>query len=240
TSQPVSPTSTLTYTLTATNATGSSTATATVTVTPVADTQPPSVPTGLVASNLSATGLTLTWTASTDNVAVTGYRVYRGGAQIATPTGTTFADTGLTANTLYNYTVAAVDAVGNVSAQSAVRSVTTLTVGPADTAPPSVPSGLAATNVAATTLTLSWTASTDNVGVTGYRVYRGGTLLNTVTSGLSYSVTGLTASTAYSFTVVAFDAAGNVSAQSAALNVSTTLALGEILDESDNVFSILD
>src|SRR5262249_19751619 len=69
----------------------------------------------------------LTWSASTDNVGVAGYRIYRNGsvAPVATVTGSTYQDTGLSANTTYSYTVAAYDAVGNVSAQSKAASATT-------------------------------------------------------------------------------------------------------------------
>jgi hypothetical protein len=90
-----------------------------------------------------------------------------------------------------------------------------------DTQAPSTPTNLAASNVSATTLTLNWTASTDNVGVAGYDVYRGSTLIGTATSN-TYNVTGLTASTSYSFSVRAKDAAGNVSGSSNTVNVTTT------------------
>jgi hypothetical protein len=93
-------------------------------VTPV-DTTPPSIPTGLIASAASTTQINLAWSAATDNVAVTGYRISRGGVQIATVTGNTFQNTGLTANTTYSYTVKAVDAAGNASASSATVSATT-------------------------------------------------------------------------------------------------------------------
>lgn len=70
---------------------------------------------------------------------------------------------------------------------------------------------------------LSWTASTDNVGVAGYRVYNGSTL-GATTNGVTYTVTGLTANTAYTFTVIAYDAAGNVSPSSNAVSVTTASA----------------
>lgn len=89
-----------------------------------------------------------------------------------------------------------------------------------DTQPPTAPKNLAASNVAQTSLTLNWTASTDNVGVTGYDVYSGTTNIGTVT-GTTANVTGLTANTAYSFSVNAKDAAGNVSASSNVVNVTT-------------------
>jgi glucuronoarabinoxylan endo-1,4-beta-xylanase len=90
-----------------------------------------------------------------------------------------------------------------------------------DTQAPSVPTGLASSAVTQTSFTLSWTASTDNVGVTGYEVFRGTTSLGTVT-GTSTPVTGLTAGTTYAMRVRARDAAGNWSAQSTALNVTTS------------------
>jgi len=93
--------------------------------------------------------------------------------------------------------------------------------GSGDTTPPSVPTGLTVTGTTSSSVSLSWTASTDNVGVTGYDVYRGGTKIATVTSGTSYTDTGLTAATAYSYTVDARDAAGNVSAASAAVSATT-------------------
>ncbi|PKV49043.1 putative secreted protein (Por secretion system target) [Aquimarina sp. MAR_2010_214] len=93
--------------------------------------------------------------------------------------------------------------------------------GGTDTQAPSAPAGLTASNVAQTTLTLSWNAATDNVGVTGYDVYQGTTNLGSVTA-TTRNITGLTANTAYQFTVKAKDAAGNVSAASNTLDVTTT------------------
>ncbi len=90
----------------------------------------------------------------------------------------------------------------------------------ADTQAPTAPTGLAASNVAQTSLTLNWNASSDNVGVTGYDVYQGATNIGEV-AGTSANVTGLTAGTAYTFTVRAKDAAGNISAASNAVNVTT-------------------
>jgi endoglucanase len=89
-----------------------------------------------------------------------------------------------------------------------------------DTTPPSTPAGLAATATTSSSVSLSWTASTDDVGVTGYDVFRGGTLVGT-TAGPTYTDTGLSPSTAYTYTVKAYDAAGNLSPASAALTVAT-------------------
>ncbi|AZJ33964.1 T9SS C-terminal target domain-containing protein [Tenacibaculum mesophilum] len=331
-----------------------------------ADTEAPSAPTNLAASSITATSLTLNWTASTDNVGVTGYDVYQGATKIGSSTTTSYNVTGLTASTAYTFTVKAKDAAGNISVVSNTANATTtaatityctskgnsvsdeyigrvqlgsidnssgggngysdhtgistdlekgksntititptwtgtkydegygvwidynqdgdfsdagetvwtkakskdtpvstsftvpssamdgttrmrivmkynatptaceasfsygevedytvnITAAVADTQAPTAPSSLASSSVAQTTLTLSWTASTDNVGVTGYDVYQGTTKLTTVTT-TSYNVTGLTANTAYTFSVKATDAAGNISAASNTVNVTT-------------------
>ncbi|MGV3461432.1 MAG: GEVED domain-containing protein [Flavobacterium sp.] len=335
----------------------------TITASGGGDTTAPSTPT-LSASGTTQTTTNLSWTASTDNVGVTGYDVYQGAALKASVTGTTYTVTGLTAATAYTFSVKAKDAAGNASASSNTVNVTTLaatasycaskgnsvadeyigrvqlgtinnpstggngysdftsistnlskstaytiTVTPtwtgsayaegyavwidynndkdfddagelvwskaaatatpasgtftvpataatgatrmrvsmkyngvptaceafsygevedytvniqaaaADTQAPTAPV-LSASGTTQTTTSLSWTASTDNVGVTGYDVYQGATLKATVTT-TSYSVTGLTASTAYTFSVRAKDAAGNISAASNIVNVTT-------------------
>lgn len=97
--------------------------------------------------------------------------------------------------------------------------------GGGDTTAPSAPGSLRSTAVTSSSVSLAWNASTDNVGVTGYNVYRGSTLAATVT-GTSATVSGLTASTSYSFTVKATDAAGNLSAASNTLTVSTSASGG--------------
>lgn len=182
----------------------------------LADTGAPTVPVGLTAPTRNMTSLTISWTTATDNVAVTGYRVFRNDVSIGTPTTTTFTDSGLNPNTTYAYKVAAFDAAGNQSAASTVLNATTL----ADTQAPSVPGKPTSPSQTMTSVNLSWTAATDNVAVTGYRVYRNGTQV-AIQSTPSYSDTGLTVNTSYSYTVSAVDAAGNTSAQSAATAVST-------------------
>ncbi|MFB9326075.1 discoidin domain-containing protein [Paenibacillus aurantiacus] len=96
--------------------------------------------------------------------------------------------------------------------------------GTGDTQAPTAPAGLTATAVSASAINLSWNASSDNVGVAGYDIYRGGSLIGS-SSTTAYSDTGLNASTAYSYTVKAKDGAGNVSAASGAAS-ATTLAGG--------------
>ncbi|MCP2026290.1 Zn-dependent metalloprotease [Flavobacterium sp. HSC-32F16] len=95
--------------------------------------------------------------------------------------------------------------------------------GTTDTVAPSAPASLAASGTTGTTTNLTWTASTDNVAVTGYDIYQGTTLKGSSTT-TSFNVTGLAALTTYSFTVKAKDAAGNVSAASNAVSVTTTAA----------------
>jgi chitodextrinase len=173
---------------------------------PPADTEPPTQPGNFTATPVDAARIALSWTASTDNVGVAGYRVLRDGVHIANVSGTTFTDTGLAPSTRYAYQVVAFDAAGNGST-AASASATTPEL---DVTPPTAPSNLAAT-VNRKKVTLGWSASTDNVGVAGYRVFRDGRLVATVTV-TSYTENMPGARKSATYTVVAFDAAGNVSA----------------------------
>src|SRR5437667_1619270 len=157
-----------------------------VTVTVFNDTTPPSVPTGLTASAVSSSQINLSWTASSDNVGVSGYRVYRGGTQIATRSTTSFADTGLSPSTTYTYTVAAYDAAGNLSAPSSSASATT--PAPPDTTPPtvSITSPVSGATVGGTT---SVTASaSDNIGVVGVQFLLDGANLGVEDAAAPYSI----------------------------------------------------
>ena len=189
---------------------------ASVTTPPSADTQAPTIPTGLTATAASATVVNLSWTASSDNVGVTGYKIYRNGSStpLGTSTTATYSDTTTTASTTYTYQVSAYDAAGNNSAESTPPvSVTTPAV--ADTQAPTIPTGLTATAASATVVNLSWTASSDNVGVTGYKIYRNGSSTPLGTSATtSYSDTTAVSNTTYTYQVSAYDAAGNNSAES--------------------------
>ena len=325
------------------------------------DPEPPTTPTNLAASNITDTGATLTWTASTDNVGVHHYNVYIDGVLVGTTSNTTFNVTGLSPSTLYAASVNAQDAAGNTSG-FATTSFTTLSAsycasastnindeyigrvqlntidnpsggqfysnftyistdltegqnytvtvtptwtgtiypegyavwidynndqdfndagelvwskapstntpnsgafsvpsgtsgtsvrmrvsmkyngiptscetftygevedytvnlvtGGGDTQPPTAPTNLTASNVAETSVDLSWNASSDNVGVTGYEVFKDGSSIGTV-PGTSTTVSGLTANTTYAFKVRAFDAAGNYSGFSNTVNPTT-------------------
>lgn len=188
--------------------------------TPPADTTSPSVPGNARSTGVTASSVTLAWNASTDNVGVTGYNVYNGTSIVTSVTGTTATISGLAPGTSYTFTVKAKDAAGNLSAASNSVTVSTTVQPGGDTQAPTVPTNLTSTAKTSSTITLSWAASTDNVGVTGYEVYNGTALVTTV-SGTSATVTGLAADTSYTFTVKAKDAAGNLSAASSALTVKT-------------------
>jgi chitodextrinase len=169
-----------------------------------------------------AASVALSWTGSTG---ATSYSVFRGskndGEVMTTPvgtvTGTTFTDTGLHNGTTYFYFVIANNAVG-ISPTSNEISVA---AGAADTVAPSAPTNLAATGTTGTSTTLTWTASTDNVGVTGYDVLRNGATVATAT-GTSYVASGLSPSSTYTFQLKARDAAGNLSAGSNTITVTTS------------------
>lgn len=184
------------------------------------DTIAPAVPAGLSATPSGAAQVDLVWAATTDNVGVKGYNVFRDGMLVARLGDVTnYRDTALAAATEYRYTVSAWDAAGNSSAQSPAVVVTTLPM--PDTEAPTTPTGLTATAVGGSQINLAWTASTDNVGVTSYKVYRGGILVATLGNQASYIDTALNAATNYSYQVAACDAAGNCSARSAPATATT-------------------
>jgi Zn-dependent metalloprotease/chitodextrinase len=330
------------------------------------DTQAPSTPTGLTASNITGTSVTLSWTAATDNIGVTAYNIYNGTTVATSVAATTANITGLTPNTAYQFSVKAIDAAGNVSGASNTVNITTtggsatyclsngnsvndeyisnvqigsinktstggaggysdftaesttlasgtntITITPTwsgteyneaygvwidynqdgdfidpgeqvwtnapsqttpvsgtftvpagatpgatrmrvsmryntipepcgafdygevedytvvvdnsggDTQAPSTPTGLTASNITGTSVTLSWVAATDNIGVTAYNIYNGTTVATSV-AATTANITGLTPNTAYQFSVKAIDAAGNVSGASNTVNITTT------------------
>ena len=201
----------------------------------VTDTTAPTVPTQVQATASGST-VNVTWSASSDNEAVTGYRVYRGtasdfttstGTLVASVAGTQAADAGV-ADGSYYYRVLAVDAAGNTSDLSGAAAVTVST---ADTVAPSVPAGVAA-SVSGSDVTVSWSASSDNVAVTGYRVFRGASSGFTAdsssqvgsVSGVSFKDAGVADGTYY-YRVAAVDGAGNVSDASTAVKAVVSTAV---------------
>ena len=167
----------------------------------------PAAPTGLSAGTTS-TSATLTWSAVSG---ATSYNVYRGGSKVGSATGTSYTDTGLSPSTGYSYTVTAVNAAGEGPASAAVNATTTSGQGV-----PAAPTGLAVGSVTSTSVALSWSAVS---GATSYDVYRGGSRVGSAT-GTSYTDTGLSPSTGYSYTVTAVNAAGEGPA-SAAVTATT-------------------
>ncbi len=186
---------------------------------PSEDTEPPTIPANLSATATSETSINLSWSASSDNIGVSEYRIYRGGSYLDSTTSTSYDDTGLSAGTSYTYTVSALDAAGNESAQSQLAGTTT-DAGQPDTVAPTTPANPIATAVSTSQINLSWSASSDNIGVSEYRIYRGGSYLDSTTS-TSYADTGLSGSTTYDYTISAKDSAGNESAQSQQASATT-------------------
>ncbi|MFF4413033.1 fibronectin type III domain-containing protein [Streptosporangium sp. NPDC001559] len=164
------------------------------------DPTPPSVPGNVRVTGTSSSSISLAWDASTDNVGVTGYEVYRGTTLVTTATGTSYTDSGLAASTSYTYTVRARDAAGNRSEAS--TAVTGTTQG--DNGAPGQP-GTVSVTPTATSITLTWVASSGTV--TGYRVYEGATQKAQVT-GTTATISGLDACRAYNYTIKAYNANG--------------------------------
>jgi chitodextrinase len=196
------------------------------------DTQAPTVPTNLSATAVSVSQINLTWAAATDNVGVTGYRVFRNASQIGTATNTSFSDTGLAASTTYTYAVAAFDAAGNPSAQSASVSATTPAPLPPDTIPPTI-SIIAPANGAVVAGTVSVSASAaDNVGVAGVQFMVDGTNLGAEVVTAPYQVSWNTTSISngsHTVTARARDAAGNTATATATALVSNTVPTGGLV-----------
>jgi chitodextrinase len=205
----------------------SGSATAVVSAEPCADTEPPSTPTDLNVSNRTRTSITVRWTASSDNVGVAGYRLHLNGAEAETTSETTHIFSELACGTSYTIGIDSFDGAGNHSGLATVAATTSACT---DTTPPTPPTNLRRTAATETTISLAWNASTDTVGVTGYGIYRSGTLVGTTTTSTTYTVTGLACGTTYPFAVDARDAAGNRSSQ-APINAATAACtpLGGIL-----------
>lgn len=183
------------------------------------DTTPPTAPTNLRASSIGITEVALAWNPATDNVDVVSYEVYKGPQLAGTTNTTSYTAKGLTPDTAYSFSVKALDAAGNRSEESNSLSVRT-NMAPVDTEPPTAPTGLQLLSATPTSLTLSWNASTDNIGVAGYDILLNGTNAAS-TSNTTHTLTGLTAATSYTILVRAYDAAGNRSADSNILTAET-------------------
>lgn len=180
------------------------------------DTTPPSAPSGLALSQPASGQIKLTWGAATDNVGVTGYDIYANNSLITSVGGSvlTYTDSQPDSATV-SYFVRAHDAAGNQSANS---NTATRTGATGDTTPPTTPTGLAYTLPASGQIKLTWAASTDNVAVTGYDVYRNGAPATTTAASVLTWTDSQPDSATVSYYVKAHDAAGN---QSSASNTVT-------------------
>ncbi|MDO0875449.1 lytic polysaccharide monooxygenase [Carnobacterium divergens] len=184
------------------------------------DTQAPTSPTELKANHTAFNQIKLSWKSSTDNVGISKYEILRDGKVIDSTKDTAFDDLNVTEKTTYRYEIRALDAAGNVSKNSKALTVKTPEKPLIDTEKPSTPEGLMGHMTTATSTMLHWNASTDNVAVTGYEIYRDGKSIK-VTTDLMYTDKELKANTTYKYSIVAFDAAGNRSANSQIISVTT-------------------
>lgn len=188
------------------------------------DTEAPSVPTDMKASNVTTNSATLSWGRSKDNVGVAGYKVYLDGQYLETVTSNQFTSSSLKPATEYKGFVTAIDAAGNESGRSEIVSFTTLKDGGggSDTEPPTSPTALVASDITKSSAQLSWNASSDNTAVAGYNIYING---NKIASSATtqYSLSGLKAGVLYKVYVTALDAAGNESRPSNIVDVKTKI-----------------
>jgi hypothetical protein len=207
------------------------------------DTQAPSTPSNLAFTQPASGQIRLTWTASTDNVGVTGYDIYANGV-LRTSVGnvTTYTDTQPDSATVA-YFVRAKDAAGNQSGNS---NTVTRTGTSTDTQAPSAPAGLAYTEPGSGQIRLTWNASTDNVGVTGYDVYANGSVRASVAGNVLTYTDSQPATATVSYYVRAKDAAGNVSGNSNTVTragtgnpTGTNLAVGKPIAASSSVFTFV-
>lgn len=194
------------------------------------DTERPTTPAGVTAQASSATSVHVMWETSADNEAVTGYEVYERGTRVRTlPATKHMVDVDrLNPRTAYRFTVRARDAAGNLSAPSTAISVTTPAPAPDDRRAPTPPGGVRGTVDGSRAVTLTWTRSTDDMGVTSYDVYQEDSRVHSVLGTRTTArVTGLRPGTVYTFTVRARDAAENSSPDSAPVDLTTAPAPGD-------------
>ncbi len=182
----------------------------------------PSTPAGLAGGSGNPNTTAINWNASTDDVGVAGYYVSRNGSRLGTTANLYYKDSGLTENTTYTYTIEAFDLGGNVSAPSLPLSVTTR-----DTTPPGTPTNVAATANSCQSVVLSWSPSTDVVGIDGYFVFWGLSpatlvqLVRTPAAVATYTSYHLNCGTKYYYGVEAVDTEGNISPMSTVISITT-------------------
>lgn len=204
---------------------------------PVGDVTPPVI-SGISASSVTTSGATILWGTNESSDTQVEYGLTTAYGSITTLNSSSVvvhsqALTGLTSGTLYHYRVKSRDGAGNLATSPDNTFTTTSVVTPTpvppptststpaiDITPPTVPTGLTAIPVSTNQIDLSWNHSTDDVAVTGYSVIRNGVFISTSITN-AYSDTGLTPNTTYSYTIVAYDKAVNVSAQTVSVSAKT-------------------
>ncbi len=181
------------------------------------DTEAPTTPTNVVASNETSSTIDITWTAASDNIGVTQYRIYIDAVLTAQTAEVNFKITNLQPGTSYNIQIEARDLINNKSEKSNLITATTTS----DTTAPSVPTNITASNISGTGFKMNWDAATDDTAVSVYNIFVN-SIQTATTSELSYTITGLAPSTTYQIAISAEDAATNESAQSNAVAITTT------------------
>ncbi len=158
----------------------------------VADTTPPTIPTNLTVTATTGSTVGLSWTASTDNVNVAGYRIYRNGTQVGTSSTTSYTDSGLAQNTSYTYTVSSYDLAGNSSPQSDPVNATTTTASPPPTTPAFVQLNSTTPQSAQSTVTIPYSQAqtSGNTNIIAIGFYNTAATITSVTDteGNTYSV----------------------------------------------------
>lgn len=181
----------------------------------VEDTTPPAKVTNLTATAVSSSQIDLTWDANSETD-LDHYNIYRDNVKIAESTTNSYSDTGLTPSTTYTYNVSAVDTSGNEGEKSDPASATTLEE---DTTPPAKVTNLTATAVSSSQIDLAWDANNEE-DLDHYNIYRDGSCIDSTTS-TSYSDTGLSPSTTYTYEVSAVDTSGNEGNKSDPVSATT-------------------
>ena len=184
------------------------------------DTTPPNNVQGLAVDSVTYNSVSISWTGNTDTD-LAGYKVYLDGVLNATlGIQDSYIITSLAQGTSYNIRVTAYDTSGNESAFASATEVTAQT-SIQDVTPPTKPTNLSTGLIGSTAIGISWTASTDNVGIDYYRVYVDDIVQSPTTSNTSYTITGLIPDTQYTINVDAVDTSGNFSQLSDDLIVTT-------------------
>ncbi|MFC8491613.1 discoidin domain-containing protein [Streptomyces sp. NPDC057235] len=203
------------------------------------DTQAPTAPANLAFTEPATGQVRLTWTAATDNTAVTGYDIYANNTLLTSVAGnvTTYTDS-RPAHQTVTYHVRAKDAAGNQSANS---NAVTRQGDTGDTQAPTAPANLAFTEATSGQVRLAWGASSDNTGVTGYDVYANNTLLTSVAGNVTTYTDSRPAHQTVTYHVRAKDAAGNQSVNSNTVtrngsgSTGSNLAVGKPISASSTV-----